>query len=585
MIVLGNIVWDSANEPKIPITFEYEKQRSGADMQYRIKITISAVTGTKYFGYPIYFGWTIDGVNVSSVTLKTSWPSRWEDAIVYTTPWYTVANKSTGTTSLSLHVYSGQGSSRSEYYAYSMAVDPAASAISASNGTLGIPLDINVTRYNSAFKDTITYTCGNVTGTVCKGSTATSVTWDATNGNIESLAAQNTKGQYVKVTFTVHTYSGTTLVGQNSISIECYIPDTIKPSLELLVEDVNGYYNTYGAYVQGWSNLRITGTPTLAYGSPIEAFTVIADGKTYNDYSVVPVTTGVIQGKDAQQVTAAVRDSRSRSSGLVVKDIVVLEYSRPTVDVIAYRCDSDGNEDPGGAYMKVGFTATITGLNGKNSASYTISYGGEPIVGTGTSYTSDVIPCAASRVWSVEVTVTDDLDETTKTVVIPIAFTLMDFYYTGEGVALGKVATRNGFDCAMDAFFTGEVTVGGKTLLNLIYPVGSIYMSTNNVSPQVFFGGTWVQMTDRFLIGAGNTYSAGKTGGSATHVLTIDELPSHNHVVGTESGTITKDTAYIAGATGGAGARGTSTSDKTGGGAAHNNMPPYLAVYMWKRTK
>ena len=179
----------------------------------------------------------------------------------------------------------------------------------------------------------------------------------------------------------------------------------------------------------------------------------------------------------------------------------------------------------------------------------------------------------------------DDLDETTKTVVIPIAFTLMDFYYTGEGVALGKVATRNGFDCAMDAFFTGEVTVGGKTLLNLIYPVGSIYMSTNNVSPQVFFGGTWVQITDRFLIGAGNTYSAGSTGGSATHTLTTNELPSHSHVVGTESGTITKDTAYIAGATGGAGARGTGETDKTGGGAAHNNMPPYLAVYMWKRTK
>lgn len=585
MISLGNVVWDSANEPKIPITFEYEKQRSGPDMQYRIKITISAVTGTKYFGYPIYFGWAIDGVDISSVTLKTSWPSRWEDAIVYTTPWHTVANKTTGTTRVSLHVYSGQGSSRSEYYAYSMAVDPAASKIAASNGTLGTPLTISVTRYNSAFKDTITYTCGSATGTVRKDSTATSVTWDTTNGNTVALAAQNTAGQSVNVTLTVSSYSGSTLVGSNSIVIECAIPDTVRPSLTLSVEDVAGYYNTYGAYVQGWSNLRVTSTPTLAYGSPIIAYTVIADGKTYNDYSVVPVTTGAIQGKGTQQVTAAAKDNRSRSTGLVSKDIEVLEYSRPTVDVIAYRCDPDGNEDPGGAYMKVGFTSTITSLNGKNSASYTISYGGEPIVGNGTSYTSDVIPCTASRVWTVEVTVTDDLDETTKTAVIPIAFTLMDFYYTGEGVALGKVATRNGFDCAMDAFFTGEVTVGGKTLLNLIYPVGSIYMSTNNVSPQVFFGGTWVQITDRFLIGAGNTYSAGRTGGAATHVLTVDELPSHAHVVGTESGSITKSTSYIAGATGDAGARGTGTTDNAGGGAAHNNMPPYLAVYMWKRTK
>jgi hypothetical protein len=351
------------------------------------------------------------------------------------------------------------------------------------------------------------------------------------------------------------------------------------------VSDAAGCLSTYGAFVQGWSKLKIDAVPVLAYGSPIKAYTVVADGKTYNYYDVESLTTGAIQGKGVLTVTAAVRDDRERSSGLVGEDITVLEYSKPSVNAVAYRCNSSGDTDPEGAYMKVGFTSTITSLNGKNSASYTITYGTTTITGTGTSFTSDVIACDVSRVWPVEVKVSDDLDSTTATAVIPIAFTLMDFYRTGEGVAFGKVATRDGFDCAMDAYFSGNVTIGGRLLVNLIYPVGSIYMSVNNVSPQTFFGGTWERIKDRFLLAAGDTYAAGGTGGAATHTLTVKEIPSHYHVVGTEGGSISKTTPYIAGATGGAGARGESTTDNTGGGEAHNNMPPYLTVYMWKRTK
>ena len=56
------------------------------------------------------------------------------------------------------------------------------------------------------------------------------------------------------------------------------------------------------------------------------------------------------------------------------------------------------------------------------------------------------------------------------------------------------------------------------------FPVGSIYLSVNNTNPGSVFGGTWVQIKDRFLLGAGSTYTAGKTGGSATHTLTINEI-------------------------------------------------------------
>ncbi len=467
MITLGSQTWGSG--PKIPITFEYEKQRSGADMQYRVKVTIDPITGTHYFGYPIYLTLTIAGKVVNSgITLKSASPSQWSGAITYTSSWYTVSNKTSGTTTVAFKVYSGSGSSRNNTYTYSMGVDPAASLVSASNGTLATKLNLSVTRYNTGFTHTITYKCGTASGTVCTKSTANPVAWDSTNGNTLDLASQNKSGQTVNVTFTITTYNGTAVVGTNSTTISMTIPTSVKPSVSVKVEDAAGYLATYGAYVQGWSKLKITATPTMAYGSPIKTYAITADGKTY---STSPVTTDVIRGKGELTVTAKVTDNRSHPSDLASAKVQVLEYSKPSVTAIAYRCNSSGEEDQEGGYMRLGFTATIASLGGKNSARYTIDYGGTPITGTGTSYTSDPIECDVSRVWSVEVKVEDDLDSTTKAAVIPVAFTLMDFYRTGMGVALGKVATRDGFDCAMTAYFTGGVYIGEKSLAAYIADV------------------------------------------------------------------------------------------------------------------
>ena len=140
-----------------------------------------------------------------------------------------------------------------------------------------------------------------------------------------------------------------------------------------------------------------------------------------------------------------------------------------------------------------------------------------------------------------------------------------------------------------------------KTYL-LAYPVGSIYMSTVATSPATLFGGTWVRIQDRFLLAAGSTYSAGATGGEATHRLTVNEMPSHAHTIKATyiDGVdvfIDSNDGYLAADRD---APGKSTTDgqliqaadvppargmhNAGGGAAHNNMPPYLAVYVWRRT-
>lgn len=123
-----------------------------------------------------------------------------------------------------------------------------------------------------------------------------------------------------------------------------------------------------------------------------------------------------------------------------------------------------------------------------------------------------------------------------------------------------------------------------------VYPVGAIYMSTSSTSPATLFGGTWSALQDSFLVGAGNLYAVNSTGGEATHVLTVAEMPSHTHTTRNYAGTDLAGSgagARFAASTSGASsalASGSDQSNNTGGGDAHNNLPPYTAVYMWKRT-
>lgn len=162
---------------------------------------------------------------------------------------------------------------------------------------------------------------------------------------------------------------------------------------------------------------------------------------------------------------------------------------------------------------------------------------------------------------------------------------------TLNGMRINKFDTKDEYEAALE---NGEIADNefcsfpedNSTILNLIYPVGSIYMSVNNVSPATFIGGTWEALKDRFLIGAGNSYSGGATGGEATHKLTINEMPSHTHQILYAGGT-QKTWGYNYSNDGGTISSATFDNagiNNTGGSAAHNNMPPYLAVYMWKRT-
>lgn len=132
---------------------------------------------------------------------------------------------------------------------------------------------------------------------------------------------------------------------------------------------------------------------------------------------------------------------------------------------------------------------------------------------------------------------------------------------------------------------TGDVSVPTLSLLD-VYPVGSIYMSVNSTSPATLFGGTWEQIQDTFLLAAGPNHAAGSTGGEENHVLTVDEMPSHNHGFNGDLFWSSADGGWASFRSGTSSSAGTAllNTQSKGGGQAHNNMPPFLAVYVWKRT-
>lgn len=130
-------------------------------------------------------------------------------------------------------------------------------------------------------------------------------------------------------------------------------------------------------------------------------------------------------------------------------------------------------------------------------------------------------------------------------------------------------------------------TLSFEAIFNRIYPVGSIYISTNDINPSTLFTGTWEKIENRFLLASGSSYQLGSTGGEATHKLTINELPSHTHNASagqfiSTSPNVTPGTV-MSFDSGQYKRYSMNSTSSTGGSKAHNNMPPYLVVSIYKR--
>lgn len=368
-------------------------------------------------------------------------------------------------------------------------------------------------------------------------------------------------------TFTLETFSGSNSVGSKSVNATIKVRSGVVPSIDSIkVTDANSVCAGIGQIVQSQSRLKFAITYSGAQGSTVTSVSTKFEGQTYNGSSF---TTDIVQGSGSISYTTTIYDSRGRSSQVSGK-ITVSAYSSPRLtNVTAKRANSSYVVDEAsGTYALLHFKVGFTSLSNKNVTSFYIQYRA-----SGTSswtkinswdnnytleqdYKAGNLFTSTTSTYEIAFGVKDSFmsDYSWKVVTVTPTYTLINFGKDGKSLTFfgqdgnsANTLTING-DLAINSVkentsSTKLLVANGSTVMyrdwnklvnsikSAMYPVGSVYITYNNVNPGTFLGGTWVQFGQgRTLIGEGTgndgstsmSFTANSTGGSY----------KHNHIYG-----------------------------------------------------
>ena len=486
-------------------------------------------------------------------------------------------------TSLSGYTLSGSGS-------FNLDQIPRASSFAATDAAIGSVSTITIYRESKDIYHRIKATFGSVEGYVTnKGefsSTADTITGTSVAFTIPSdFYYAIPKAKSGTCTLTLYALSGGSVIGNpvtTTIEITT-VESRCSPVLEISLTHDNAdtaeLTGSDSAYIRGYSDAKCTVRATGRFGATIEK---IWTSGSYTDnkdgtYTVSPV--------NSETITFYAQDSRGHT-GQVSTNITLVPYIVLTNNASAGR----PNPTDGSAFIQFQgqyFDDSFGAVDNRLSLKYKIEY---PDGSIDRSWTT-VAPTLSedsyyayiylsgfhyTKAYKVHTVVTDKLLNVERTITLKQGIPVFDW-----GRSDFQFHVPVGMDGNRIQGLGAPVDPEDAIRLCDTYPVGSVYISTVETSPAELFGGSWAQISDRFLLGAGSTYTAGNTGGEATHTLTIDEMPTHDHG-GVRRADNSKPGSSSTGASSGSGDATYETNDK-GGGKAHNNMPPYLVVYMWKR--
>ena len=344
-------------------------------------------------------------------------------------------------------------------------------------------------------------------------------------------------------------------------SFSVLVPASIVPGIGSLTAQPETGTSVWGLYLQGISKARITaGGVQPGTGASITSLMISGSGASASGGTLLSPT---LTAAGDITFTATATDSRGRTAQKQVA-ISVAAYTRPEITGLTlYRADANGQPDENGTRILGNLSCTTCDV-GENAATLTIAIneveGTPQTIPTG----AQTIPIdlgdgfAITQSYRIALRVMDELYYTSIGRVIATVKRIMNIGANIEGgVALGKMSEYpKTLELADDwDIRLGQTSVKAALGLDRIYPVGSVYMSTNATNPGQLFGGTWAAFGQgRVIVGAGSNgttnYTAGTTGGSESHGHTVN---SHNHSASAPSiainwggGTTTGGTALTA---------------------------------------
>ena len=471
-----------------------------------------------------------------------------------------------------------------------------------------------------AWNETTTYL-----GTIASGTTSPSFSYTIPTDWEKNLPS-STSGI---ATFTLETFSASTSVGSKTVNATIKVRSGVVPSIGTVsISDTNSICTGIGQFVQNQSKLKFSIVTSGNQGSTITSISTKFNNQTYTGSTF---TTQVIQGSGNLSYTITVTDSRGRTA-TKTGTVSVVAYNPPSLtNVSAKRANSSyAVDESSGTYALLHFKVGFTSLSNKNVTSFYIQYRA-----SGTSswtkinswdnnytleqdYKAGNLFTSTTSTYEIAFGVKDKFmsDYSWQIVTVTPTYTLINFGKDGKSLTFfgqdgnnANTLTING-NLAINS--VKESTSSSKLLVNdgsnvmyrelskilsVIYPVGAVYITYNNINPSTFLGGTWERFGQgRTLIGEGTgddgstsmSFTANSTGGEYKHKLIVEEMPSHNH---------RQQIAAATGQTAGSQRRDYVGEGKAnlydalhdtrsqGGDAPHNNVQPYITVYFWKRTK
>lgn len=485
---------------------------------------------------------------------------------------------------------------------------PRASSISGGSGNIGSKVNINISRASSSFTHKIYYAFGNIGKTLIASGVGTSLEWTIPT----SFYAQIPNSNSGTGTLYCETYNGNNKIGEKTISFTAYVTnsDPIFTSSKVSYKDNNSTItnitNDNQLIVRNLSTLNIIIEPATAQNSATISHYELIFNNTSQNVQSGTTNLGTVNLSQSTELIVRAVDSRGNKTE-VKKTINIVDWVLPIANITAKRVNNFEND----TNLKV--NASISSVNGINSIQ-SIKYRYKKT--TDTNYSSyiyinnnenEIVEIDKLYAWNIQVVIQDKFGSTTYNLIVQKGIPIMFIDIDKLSIGIGKFPVNNN---SLDT----DIINGENPKLSS-YPVGSIYMNTlDGTNPALKFGGTWVQLTDRFLIGAGSTYGVGATGGSTL-------LQSHNHTGGTSANgqhnhslALNEDSNYVMYGTLNWGATYTGfvinsinsngqssgksfplmanyngnhshtfTTNHTGGGNAEN-MPPYRGVYMWYRS-